>query len=45
MGVGFVPGRSFVGRVLESGWEVKEEVAKKGDWVIGLLDVRKVRFV
>ncbi|KAK0206127.1 hypothetical protein DFS33DRAFT_1255586 [Desarmillaria ectypa] len=39
--VGFVPGRSFVGRVLESGWEVKEEVAKKGDWVIGLLDVRK----
>ncbi|KAK0231236.1 hypothetical protein IW262DRAFT_1263131 [Armillaria fumosa] len=41
VGVGFVPGRSFVGRVLESGWEVKEEVAKKGDWVIGLLDVRK----
>ncbi|KAK0467913.1 uncharacterized protein EV420DRAFT_1635181 [Desarmillaria tabescens] len=39
--VGFVPGRSFVGRVLESGWEVKEEVAKKGDWVVGLLDVRK----
>ncbi|KAG7445968.1 uncharacterized protein BT62DRAFT_949902 [Guyanagaster necrorhizus] len=39
--VGFVPGRSFVGRVLECGWEVREEVARKGDWVIGLLDVRK----
>ncbi len=39
---GFVPGRSFVGRVLECGWEVKDEVARKGEWVVGLLDVRKV---
>jgi len=40
--VGYIPGRSFVGRVLECGWDVREEVARKGDWVIGLLDVRKV---
>ncbi|KAJ6627370.1 hypothetical protein B0H10DRAFT_1994147 [Mycena sp. CBHHK59/15] len=39
--VGFVPGRSFVGRVLECGWEVREEVAKRGEWVVGLLDVRR----
>ncbi|KAG6901636.1 hypothetical protein C0995_009737 [Termitomyces sp. Mi166 len=39
--VGYIPGRSFVGRVLECGWEVEEEVVKKGDWVIGLLDLRK----
>ncbi|TFK28709.1 hypothetical protein FA15DRAFT_584052 [Coprinopsis marcescibilis] len=39
--VGFIPGRSFVGRVLECGWEVKEEVVRKGEWVSGLLDVRK----
>jgi hypothetical protein len=40
--VGFVPGRSFVGRVLECGWEVREDIMKKGDWVVGLLDVKKV---
>jgi hypothetical protein len=40
--VGFIPGRSFVGRVLECGWEVGEEVIKKNDWVVGLLDVKKV---
>ncbi|TFK74362.1 hypothetical protein BDN72DRAFT_50073 [Pluteus cervinus] len=39
--VGYIPGRSFVGRVLESGWDVKDEVVKKGDWVLGLMDVRK----
>ncbi|KAJ7499376.1 hypothetical protein FB451DRAFT_1428973 [Mycena latifolia] len=39
--VGFVPGRSFVGRVLECGWEVRDEVARRGEWVVGLLDVRK----
>ncbi|KAF9558220.1 hypothetical protein CPC08DRAFT_692332 [Agrocybe pediades] len=39
--VGYIPGRSFVGRVLECGWDVRDEVAKKGDWVMGLLDVRK----
>ena len=41
--VGFIPGRSFVGRVLEAGWEIGEEVIKKNDWVVGLLDVKKVR--
>jgi hypothetical protein len=40
--VGFIPGRSFVGRVLECGWEVGEETIKKNDWVVGLLDVKKV---
>jgi hypothetical protein len=44
-GVGFIPGRSFVGRVLECGWEVGEEIIKKNDWVIGMLDVKKVAFV
>ena len=40
--VGYIPGRSFVGRVLECGWDVRDEVVKKGEWVVGLLDVRKV---
>ena len=40
--VGFVPGRSFVGRVLEVGWELGDEVIRKGEWVVGLVDVRKV---
>ena len=40
--VGFIPGRSFVGRVLEVGWELGDEVVKKGEWVVGLVDVRKV---
>ncbi|KAF5361573.1 hypothetical protein D9757_011544 [Collybiopsis confluens] len=39
--VGHIPGRSFVGRVLECGWDVKEEVVRKGEWVVGLLDVKK----
>ncbi|PPQ81089.1 hypothetical protein CVT25_014552 [Psilocybe cyanescens] len=42
--VGYIPGRSFVGRVLECGWGVRDEVVRKGEWVVGLLDVRKVRF-
>ena len=41
-GAGFIPGRSIVGKVIEMGWEVKEDVCRKGEWVIGLLDVRKV---
>lgn len=41
-GVGFIPGRSFVGRVLECGWEVREDILKRSDWVVGLLDVKKV---
>lgn len=40
--VGYIPGRGFVGRVLECGWDVGEEVVRKGEWVVGLLDVRKV---
>lgn len=40
--VGYIPGRSFVGRVLEVGWEVGVDVAKRGDWVIGLMSVNKV---
>ncbi|KAJ6543906.1 hypothetical protein B0H19DRAFT_1267221 [Mycena capillaripes] len=39
--VGFIPGRSFVGRVLECGWEVRDEIVRRGEWVVGLLDVRK----
>ncbi|KAF5357689.1 hypothetical protein D9758_007481 [Tetrapyrgos nigripes] len=39
--VGYIPGRSFVGRVLEIGWEVSEDAVRKGEWVVGLLDVRK----
>jgi NADPH:quinone reductase-like Zn-dependent oxidoreductase len=39
--VGFVPGRSFVGRALEVGWDVREDVCRRGEWVIGLLDTRK----
>ena len=41
--LGYIPGRSFVGRVIECGSEVKEELYKKGDWVVGLLDVRNRR--
>ena len=40
--VGYIPGRSFVGRVLEVGWEVGTDVAKRGDWVVGLISVHKV---
>lgn len=40
--VGYIPGRSFVGRVLEVGWEVGVDVAKRGDWVVGLMSVHKV---
>ncbi|KAF5371968.1 hypothetical protein D9615_008079 [Tricholomella constricta] len=40
-GVGYIPGRSFVGRVLECGWEVGEEAGRRGDWVVGLLDLKK----
>ena len=41
--VGYIPGRSFVGRVLEVGWEVDENIVKKGEWVMGLNSVLKVR--
>ncbi|KAI6035584.1 hypothetical protein F5J12DRAFT_711791 [Pisolithus orientalis] len=39
--VGYIPGRSFVGRVLEVGWEVREETVRRGDWVVGLTSVQK----
>ena len=39
---GFIPGRSFAGRVIETGYEVTTVV--KSDWVVGLLDARKVSF-
>lgn len=41
-GNGFIPGRSVVGRVIECGWEVKADVCRKGEWVVGLLEVKKV---
>lgn len=36
---GFVPGRSFCGRIMETGWEVKR--MRKGDVVFGLQSSRK----
>ena len=39
---GFVPGRSFVGRAVEVGWEVRGDLVKKGEWVVGLMEVKKV---
>jgi hypothetical protein len=42
---GFVPGRSFVGRAVEVGWEVRAEIVKKGEWVVGLMEVKKVLHV
>ena len=41
---GFIPGRSFAGKVIECGWAVREEVCRRGEWVVGLLDVKKVRY-
>ena len=40
-GYGFVPGRGFCGRVIEAGYGVSN--LRKGEWVMGLLDVAKVR--
>ncbi|KAG8923297.1 hypothetical protein FRC00_006426 [Tulasnella sp. 408] len=36
-GYGFVPGRAFVGRVIETGWEVND--VRSGDWVMGLTEL------
>lgn len=41
-GYGFIPGRAFVGRVVESGVDVSN--IARGDWVYGCLDVKKVRW-
>ncbi|CUA69569.1 hypothetical protein RSOLAG22IIIB_08576 [Rhizoctonia solani] len=38
-GYGFVPGRSFVGRAVECGFDVGN--VSRGDWVIGLTEIRK----
>ncbi|KIM25226.1 hypothetical protein M408DRAFT_74807 [Serendipita vermifera MAFF 305830] len=38
-GYGFVPGRGFCGRVVEAGYGVSN--LRKGDWVMGLLEVAK----
>ncbi|KZT74533.1 hypothetical protein DAEQUDRAFT_660618 [Daedalea quercina L-15889] len=38
---GFIPGRSFVGRAVECGFDVDGAFCKRGEWVVGLLDVRK----
>lgn len=40
---GFVPGRGIYGRVIECGLEVSSDILRKGEWVIGLLDAKKVR--
>jgi hypothetical protein len=40
---GFIPGRSFAGRAVETGWEVPDDCVRKGEWVVGLTDLRKVR--
>lgn len=42
---GFIPGRAFVGRAVECGFDVDNAVCKRGEWVVGLLDVRKVGFI
>ena len=42
---GFVPGRSFVGRAVEVGWEVRADIVKKGEWVVGLMEVKKVMYL
>ena len=39
---GFIPGRSFVGRVVSVGWEVRDVLVRKGEWVVGLMEVKKV---
>jgi hypothetical protein len=39
---GFVPGRSFVGRVVETGWDVSDDAVRKSEWVVGLVDLKKV---
>ncbi|KAG8774704.1 hypothetical protein FRC15_001108 [Serendipita sp. 397] len=38
-GYGFVPGRGFCGHIIEAGLGVSN--VRKGDWVIGLLDLSK----
>lgn len=42
---GFIPGRAFVGRAVECGFDVDSAVCKRGEWIVGLLDVRKVGLI
>ena len=35
----------LVGKVVECGWAVSPEVCRRGEWVVGLLDVRKVSYL
>lgn len=41
-GYGFVPGRGFLGKAMECGSSVSS--IRRGDWVMGVLDVGKVRY-
>lgn len=41
-GYGFVPGRAFVGKVIETGSAVDVSKVKKGDFVYGVKDLTKV---
>ena len=41
-GYGFVPGRGFLGKAMECGSSVSS--VRRGDWVMGVLDVGKVRY-
>ena len=41
-GYGFVPGRGFLGKAMECGSSVSN--IRRGDWVMGVLDVGKVRY-
>ena len=41
-GAGSVPGRAVVGRVVEAGVEVPREEGRRGEWVVGLADPKKV---
>lgn len=41
-GYGFIPGRAFVGKVLETGTDVDPKKVRKGDFVYGLNDLKKV---
>lgn len=41
---GFVPGRAVVGRIVEAGVDVPREEGRRGEWVVGLADPKKVYF-
>ncbi|KAK1234148.1 hypothetical protein PQX77_002660 [Marasmius sp. AFHP31] len=45
--LGYTPGRSFVGRIVEVGVveDEREMGFRKGDWVVGLVEVRRVSLI